>query len=143
MALLIDTSVLIDLERRRRRLDELPGVDPEERVATSAVVAAELLTGVELADGDARRIERSRFVEAMLAAVPVVPVDLAVARTHAALYAALRRSGQVIGSHDLLIAATAVAHGFDLLTSDEAHFRQVPGLRVAAPRWEQPPAAGG
>jgi tRNA(fMet)-specific endonuclease VapC len=38
--------------------------------------------------------------------------------------------GQVIGAHDLWIAATALAHGLGIATGNTEEFERVPGLRV-------------
>ena len=38
--------------------------------------------------------------------------------------------GQKIGAHDLIIAATALCHGFPVLTSNLKDFERVTGLDV-------------
>ncbi|MBI4704379.1 MAG: type II toxin-antitoxin system VapC family toxin [Deltaproteobacteria bacterium] len=43
----------------------------------------------------------------------------------------MQRRGSTIGAHDLLIAATAVAHGLSLATRNVREFRRVPGLTVS------------
>jgi tRNA(fMet)-specific endonuclease VapC len=108
MAVLIDSSVFIALERRGAEPDEVLTLVPDEPVALAAVSASELLFGVERADTPQRRARRERFVEAMLALIPVLPFGTAEARLHARVWAGLVASGQVIGAHDLLIAATAL-----------------------------------
>ena len=65
-----------------------------------------------------------------MARLPVLPFDLTVARYHAALWAALAEKGALIGAHDLLIAATALAHGHSVATRDQRSFHRVPGLTV-------------
>jgi predicted nucleic acid-binding protein len=45
-------------------------------------------------------------------------------------YRHLRRNGQLIGANDLWIAATALAYGMPIVTSNVAHYRRVPGLTV-------------
>jgi len=77
-----------------------------------------------------RRQKRERFVETMLEVVAVMPFDLATARIHSRLWADLKAQGQVIGAHDLLIAATALQHDLTLFTHNEGEFRRVEGLRV-------------
>jgi tRNA(fMet)-specific endonuclease VapC len=42
----------------------------------------------------------------------------------------LRRSGITIGNSDLLISGIALEHDLMLITNNEKHFRQVPGLKV-------------
>jgi tRNA(fMet)-specific endonuclease VapC len=96
-------------------------------VAIAAVTVAELLVGVELAD-PSRRQRRSRFVEAILATVPVEDYDLETARAHASLLAHARRSGRQRGAHDLLIAATGLARHRIVVTADASGFADLPGV---------------
>jgi len=100
----------------------------------AAITAAELLHGVERAQPTARKKERSRFVEAVLAEIEAIDFDVSVARRHAVLWAALEKSGQVIGPYDLLIAATALQYEHSLVTLNAAEFRRVPGLHLIDPR---------
>jgi tRNA(fMet)-specific endonuclease VapC len=127
MAVVIDSSVLIALERQPKA--PLPAV-ADEPSAIAAVTASELLHGVHRAESARRRERRERFVEAVLDAVRVLPFDLNVARLHARLWSDLSREGQLIGAHDLQIAATALFHGMPLLTANVREFRRVGGLDV-------------
>jgi len=77
-----------------------------------------------------RRPRREALVEAVLDAFPTIPFDLRSARVHARLWADLAAAGRDIGPHDRLIAATALTHGWCVVTSDVRHFRQVYGLDV-------------
>lgn len=52
-----------------------------------------------------------------------------VARTHAQLQSGLARN-VTVGAHDLMTGATALAHGFALLTANVADFRRMPGVLV-------------
>ena len=61
------------------------------------------------------------------------PFDLRVARVHARRWAELAAAGQITGPHDLIIGATALTHGYDVLTLNLREFRQVPGLIVRQP----------
>jgi tRNA(fMet)-specific endonuclease VapC len=138
VAQLIDTSIFVALERRGLPLGALAAVAPEGPdvpVALASVTASELLVGVHRADTPARRLRREAFVEAVLGAVPVLAFDLRVARTHARLWAQLTAAGSPIGAHDLLIAATAIAHEYAVLTDNPRDFERVPGLAVVRPAW--------
>ncbi|HUA04632.1 MAG TPA: PIN domain-containing protein [Solirubrobacteraceae bacterium] len=128
MAVLIDTDLLVDVEHGvgSPEVERLLG---EEEVAISVITVSELLHGVHRATGD-RRARRSAFVEHLLAGLPAMPITERVARVHAGVWAELAERGQVIGAHDLWIAATAIAHGLAVATGNEAEFRRVPGLRV-------------
>ena len=135
MTLLIDSSVIIAFERRRVALEALARVAPDEPVALASITASELLAGVYRADSLARRVQREAFVEAILERLPVLPFDLRTARIHAQIWAELTATGQLIGAHDLLIGATALAHGYGVLTDNLRDFQRVPGLVVQVPTW--------
>jgi predicted nucleic acid-binding protein len=128
MGLLLDSNVLIRAERRRVPAD-WSAWHAEGSAYLAAISASELLTGVHRADTDARRVQRAAFVEAILAAVPVLPFDLETARVYAQLLAALPR-GATVGAHDILIAATAAQHGLAVLTANVREFSRIPGIRV-------------
>ncbi len=104
----------------------------EER-AISVITVGELLHGVHRATG-ARRARRSAFVEHLLGGLQAIPIDEPVARVHAGVWAQLTQRGQVIGAHDLWIAATALAHGLGVATRNSGHFDRIAGLRVVAKR---------
>jgi len=125
----------VGLERRGLSLASLSGIAPDEPMSLAAITASELLLGVHLADEPSRAARREAWVEDVLAAFPVLPFDLRVARHHARLWADLRASGQMGGVHDLLIAATALANGCSVLTDNEDHFARIRGLAVRCPTW--------
>ncbi len=130
MALLIDTSVAVAMERERKSLQSLLDRASDEEVAVAAITASELLHGVHRADTAMRRERRLRQVEALLEAVSVLPFDLDVARHHSRIWADLAARGNVIGAHDLQIAATALTHELPLATLDREHFSRIEGLRL-------------
>jgi tRNA(fMet)-specific endonuclease VapC len=130
VALLIDTDLLVDRERGMGRPETEALLGDEDR-AISVITMSELLHGVQRSTGD-RRARRSAFVEHLLAGLRAIPITEPVARVHAQLWAQLADRGEVVGAHDLWIAATAVAHGLGVATGNAADFARVPGLRVVA-----------
>jgi tRNA(fMet)-specific endonuclease VapC len=120
----------VTVERAGTSLDKV--IDDDDDVAIAAVTAAELLVGVELAHRRSRQ-RRESFVEDVLSSVPIEPYDLDVARVHASLLAHTRRSGRPRGAHDLLIAATALARGRVVVSSDPTGFADLPDLAVRLP----------
>ena len=128
MALLIDTDLLIDAERGVGTAAVETVLGDEER-AISVITVSELLHGVHRAQG-AIRARRRAFVEHILAGLEAIPITEPVARVHAEVWAQQAARGQVIGAHDLWIAATALAHGLGVATGNAADFERVPGLRV-------------
>lgn len=142
MGLVIDTSALIAVERlagergsesawagQFRQLASEPVVIP-------AIVLAEVLVGVAMADTAVRVAARRARIDAFVAQVPVVDFDSEIAEEWARLFAILSRHGQMIPSNDLAVAATARRLQFGVLVgpSDEKHFRMVDGLRVETVR---------
>lgn len=133
MAALIDSSVLIAIERQRLSLDTVLAEHGEEAAAIAAITASELLHGLHRAKTPKQRARREAFVEQILTHVTVAPFDLVVARVHARVWAELAAKGVTVGTHDLLIAATALALGFTVATRDERSFPRIPGLTLS--RW--------
>jgi tRNA(fMet)-specific endonuclease VapC len=77
-----------------------------------------------------RKLRRERHVEQILGSISIEPFDLAQARHHARIWADLQMRGQMIGPHDLLIAAAALALDFELATLNFGEFQRVHGLRL-------------
>ncbi len=130
MGLLIDSSIFIAAERGRLTLATHLAGQEQEPMALSVITASELLHGIYRAEEPAHRMQRERLVEAILARFPVVEFDLAAARVHARLWAELAVRGEVVGAHDLLISASAIALDFQVATANARDFQRIPGLRV-------------
>ena len=121
---LIDTSVVIDLER----ID--PAALPSE-LAISAVTLAELAAGPHATEDAAERARRQDRLQRVEATFDPLPVDRAVARAYGRVYAAVVAAGRKGGGRrafDLLIAATAVAAGLPVYTRDATDFDGLDGL---------------
>lgn len=127
MRYLLDTSVCIDLLRAReptmRRLAEI-GMDA---VALSAMTVAELRFGV--LKGRAPAVA-GEWLDQFLAIQEILAFDVMAARHHASVRLALAQAGTPIGERDLVIAATALAHGLVVATGNVREFGRVPGLGV-------------
>jgi tRNA(fMet)-specific endonuclease VapC len=136
MGFLIDAGVFIDIERAGGDVAALLGRYAQDQVAIAPITAAELLHGVHRADSEARRLKRSNFVEGILATLPIIPYTLDVARHHARIWAQLEQRGETIGPHDYLLAATCLATGDAVVTTNEREFQRVPGLVVE--NWLRP-----
>ena len=73
-------------------------------------------------------------MDEVVASIPILDYDLAVARTHANLLAFVRRQGRPRGAHDLIIAATALAANRILVSADTTAFDDLPGVAVISYR---------
>lgn len=132
MGLVIDTSALISLERAGEDWeDALIGPLGSEEGVVPAIVRAELLVGVRLADSPSRAAARQAKMDALLSRLPLVDFTQETADRWADLFAVLSRAGALIPANDLAVAATAMQLGFGVLVGpkDERHFRRVPALR--------------
>ncbi|MDZ4287909.1 MAG: type II toxin-antitoxin system VapC family toxin [Prosthecobacter sp.] len=131
MGLIIDSSILIADERGRFDLEAFFASRSEEDFFIAAITASELLHGVERANTPERRAKRFQNVEGILERIPVLDFGLHSARRHAALWAHLESVGQIIGAHDLMIAATALNERYSVATLNGKEFSRVPGLVLA------------
>lgn len=66
----------------------------------------------------------------------VLPLTDDVIVRAADIYADLHQQGQLISDADILIAATALVHGLNLVTENVAHFRRISGLNIES--WRAP-----
>lgn len=82
VASLIDSSVLVDVERGRTDLAALLEERGDRGVAMAAITAADLLHGVHRLRVSKRKTRTDALVERLLAAIPVIAFDLVCARAH-------------------------------------------------------------
>ncbi len=130
MGLILDSSVIISAERGRFDLGGLLTAYRDEPTRITSITASELLHGWERAQAGKRRDRRKQFIENVLRILPSIPLDLDTARVHARLWARLEQQGNIIGAHDLLIAATCVQEDDALATLNEEEFSRIPELTV-------------
>lgn len=123
------------MERRQLTLGDFLSRIPDGDIAIASITASELLVGVKRARDPVIRSRRSEFVEDILREVPIVPLDLDVARIHAMIRAELAASGTIIGPHDLIIAATALALEYDVVTENVNEFVRVTRPTAIRPTW--------
>jgi tRNA(fMet)-specific endonuclease VapC len=125
---MLDTNMCVYLRRRRpvQVVHRFASLEPGEAVI-SAITHGELRYGAE------KHVDRERLLEGVMRLVELLPVE-AVPALAGAVYgqirAGLERRGEIIGNHDLWIAAHALAAGLTLVTNNEREFRRVPELKV-------------
>ena len=134
MGLLIDSTVFVTAERRQQTAQDVVATLLEDygnvELALSVMSAGELVHGCWRADSAPRRARSEEFVEAILAAIPVVPLTLAIARVYGELDARFTARGRRLPTSDLLIASTALYRDDELLTGNPRHFARIPELTV-------------
>ena len=127
---LLDTDILSNLMRRAPAITlvaRLARVSPEDQF-TSSVTLWELLYGAHRSSRTAALMER--IEETLLPELPILPFDAAAARRYGELRAELERRGTPIGDADTRVASIALSRGLKVVTGNERHFQQVPGLEI-------------
>lgn len=130
--ILIDADVLIEAERGTFNFDDWVARLSGAQFRLAAITVSELQHGVERGLG-ANRTRRERYFQLIFPAFEVLPFTFETAMVHARLWAALESSGKMIGSHELILAATAMQAGHAVATFNVRHFAVVPGLEVITP----------
>jgi tRNA(fMet)-specific endonuclease VapC len=130
MGLILDSSVLIAAERHKLDWDAFVQAFRDESLFISAITLSELWHGCHRGKG-ARLPQRIAFVREIEAIAPVLPFAIEEALVHAKIWAHLEEAGQKIGSHDFIIAATALVHDCSVATLNEDEFKRIPNLRLA------------
>lgn len=120
MLSVLDTSVLI--------ADRPSPIEGD--IGISVVSIAELQFGVLVATNDESRARRLARLSAILRAFDPLPVDPLVAVSYGQLAAATARAGRKASARslDLMIAATAMAHGARLVTANPDDVRHLVDL---------------
>ena len=113
---LLDTSVVLDLDHP----DVIAALP--ETCAVSALVLAELASGLPAATDPEERARRQFRLQMAEATFDPIPFDDAAARCYGLLVAAVAGDGRTHRRRivDLLIAASAMSRGLDLYTRNPA-----------------------
>jgi tRNA(fMet)-specific endonuclease VapC len=121
-----DSDVLIDaLRGREPAVARVAAGLADGTLVTTTVSAFELRSG-------ARTAEQLAAVDALLAALPLLPFDDAASRSAAACRRELETRGTTTGMGDYLIAGVCLSRGASLLTRNRKHFDRIPGLLLAS-----------
>ena len=127
MGLIVDTNFVISMEREAKkpeagRARAFLEQHAEEQFFMPFTVAGELACGRSAAD--------KRIWKRLCSPFALLPWTPDVLWQYGELYRHLQSGGNLIGTNDLWIAATALVHGMPLVTNNAVEFRRVPGLEV-------------
>ena len=121
-----DTCAFILRRSSQALLDRIQTVALEQQVM-SMVTLAELLYGVQISS---RKKENRAAVDSLARHLTVVDWSRDAAEHYADIRADLKKSGQLIGSNDLMIAAHARSLGAIVVTNTVKNFRRIKGLKL-------------
>jgi tRNA(fMet)-specific endonuclease VapC len=131
MGLILDSSVLIAAERNKFNLEAFLLSLSHESFFMASITLSELWHGYHRATG-VNLEKRRAFIHDIEAGIPVLKFATEEALVHAKIWSELEITGQRIGPHDMIIAATALANEHSLATLNESEFGRVPHLKLIA-----------
>lgn len=122
--IILDTDVVIDF---------FTGISPEaesvsklisqEEAALTSISVFELYAGIE----GKRRLGQ---IETFIRDLTIIPLDVIEAALAGKIYTQLKSKGQLIGTHDILIAAVCIANGLPLYTKNAIHFSKIKDIQI-------------
>lgn len=134
MRYLLDTNTCVyALNRSDPVLSERLRLVRRSELFVSSLSVGELLFG---ARRSSRSVENVKRVARFLAPLREVHFDRLAGEAYGALRAELAEAGRQFGPVDMLIAATALAHGMTVVTNNAREFERAAGLRVE--NWASP-----
>ena len=125
---MLDTDICIYIIKRKplRVLERLESIQPDQ-LSMSAITFAELMNGAKKSQRVKANVSRLNALGEIL---EICSFDQQAAVAYGDVRSSLEKRGEVIGPHDLLIAAHALSLDRTLITNNEREFKRVEGLKV-------------
>ena len=128
MIYMLDTDICIYIIKRKppNVLKHLESIEPGQ-LSMSAITFAELMNGAKKSQRVKANVSRLNALGEIL---EICSFDQQAAVAYGDVRSSLEKRGEVIGPHDLLIAAHALSLDRTLITNNEREFKRVEGLKV-------------
>ena len=125
---MLDTDICIYIIKRKplHVLERLESIQPDQ-LSMSAITFAELMNGAKKSQRVEANVSRLNALGEIL---EICSFDQQAAVAYGDVRSSLEKRGEVIGPHDLLIAAHALSLDRTLITNNEREFKRVEGLKV-------------
>ena len=124
----LETTFLIDLLRGEPKIKELK--DELDKTEISLSVAApsvmEIWTGAAMSRFSSKEKER---IKELMSSLSVLPLNEKSAMEAGEIEAGLLKTGTIIETEDIMIAAIARSNGEKVVTRDQ-HYAKIPGLTI-------------
>ncbi len=133
MGFLIDTGLLIAIERGHISAGDLNALTKQKPVYLSPVNLAEIRFGLDLMSESSKKHKAEAFYKRLLRK-PFLRMTAETGETFGHLAAKLRKSGRGADFRiqDLWLASQAIQRNLTLLTTNPKDFKDIPGLKFLA-----------
>jgi tRNA(fMet)-specific endonuclease VapC len=122
--IVVDTDIVIDFFNGfSPGAEVMSKLISGQEAALTSISVFELYAGIE----GKRRLSQ---IETLIQGVTILPLDVIEAVIAGKIYTQLKSKGQLVGTHDILIAATCVANTLPLYTKNVAHFLRMEDIQV-------------
>ena len=133
MTYLVDANVLSEAVKPAPDSKVVAWLRHNEReLAVDPIILGEIRFGIHLLPAGKRRRRLEGWFDEGVARIVCIPWDAPTGLRWARLLADLRRSGKAVPIKDSLIAATALVHGFTVVTRNAGDF-SITGAKVLNP----------
>jgi len=122
MEILADTTFLIDLQRKNQKALDFLKRNSETSFCISTITIGELMPGF-IIKGE---LSLKKFIYPF----PVININEEIAIIYGKIFSQLKKSGTLIGSNDLWIAASGLSIHLSVLTQNKRDFEKVEGLKI-------------
>jgi len=122
--ILLDTSVLIEMFRAKSK----SGTFFYQLAKENNDFSISMITHFEIFRGS--HGFQDVFWTNLFQHIKVIPFDIVSSNEAIKIYKQLKTQNKMIDLADMLIAATAIAHNFDLATINMKHFKKIPNLHI-------------
>src|ERR1700733_3679595 len=92
------------------------------KICSKLLLSRWLSYGTGLSAVEPHKSKRRKCLEAIVAALHIIPYTVQTAYEHARLWAYLRGAAKIIGAYDLIVAATSLERGRQLATVNKRRF---------------------
>lgn len=123
---MLDTNIVAYLLKQNPKVVNMVTSVPMASLCISSITEGEILFGLAKKP-EAKKLHSA--VNEFFKRVDTLSWNSDVAKVYGTLRADMEKSGKVVASLDLLIAAHALAEGVILVTNDHV-FRSIPGLSI-------------
>ena len=128
MKIIIDTSVLVYIDRKdKKTIEIMKELHVNHELYISTITISEILTGSNLRRDAKKSVEKAKK---LFNQIKWISLDSQIAEKLGELNAYLISQGKKIELPDVIISATCLVNDLDvILTFNDKHFRNIPSLK--------------